>query len=466
MKNNNGKPFIIILLAVLLLAGLSFAPWSRLTDGKIKDFNLIGYNLKNKKTDVVTATEQIDPELEAALTDNSKNAMPLSSEEKGETFTASDTMPSKPKPAVNPRVGDVVIIEDYTADGTGLKNLKTALANRASRPARIAVIGDSYIEGDILTMNVREALQNKYGGCGVGFIPLSSPLTGFRTSVRQTCSGWTVHDMRKKSEPAYKWLAGEWCTASAGAKSTFKGVKNLAHLADWQSTQLLYVSPADGNIKVTIGDETKLYPVKSGKEVQAISINRNINNIGIETDINGLQALGIWLDGNSGICVDNMSLRGNSGISHRFLDNNLCAQMNKYIKYDCIIVEYGINALSSQQSNYNGYANLMTKVIAKLRQCYPGADIIMMGIGDRGQKYDGVVSSLPTAVNMVDAQRSVARKTGVLFWDNREAMGGENAVVTWRNDGLINADYIHLNAKGGARLSKLFVRALEKSLDQ
>lgn len=466
MKNNNGKPFIIILLAVLLLAGLSFVPWSRLTDGKIRDFNLIGDILKNRKPDVVTATEQIDPDLKAALTVASNDKETAGAKDADGTFTASDTIPAKPRPAVNPRVGDVVIIEDYTADGSGLKNLKAAIANRATRPARIAVIGDSYIEGDILTMNVREALQNKYGGCGVGFVPLSSPLTGFRTSVRQTCSGWTVHDMRKKSEPAYKWLAGEWCTASAGAKSRFKGVKNPARLADWQSTKLLYVSPADGNIKITIGEETKQYPVKAAKDVQAISIDRNTTNIGVETDINGLQALGIWLDGRSGICVDNMSLRGNSGISHRFLDNALCAQMNKYIKYDCIIVEYGINALSSQQSNYNGYANLMAKVIEKLRQCYPGADIVMMGIGDRGQKYDGVVSSLPTAANMVDAQRSVARKTGVLFWDTREAMGGENAVVTWRNDGLINADYIHLNAKGGARLSKLFVQALEKSLGQ
>ncbi|MFQ8804906.1 MAG: hypothetical protein ACLR8Y_07075 [Alistipes indistinctus] len=39
----------------------------------------------------------------------------------------------------------------------------------AGRPVRIAVLGDSFIEGDIITADLREQLQNLCGGRGVGF---------------------------------------------------------------------------------------------------------------------------------------------------------------------------------------------------------------------------------------------------------------------------------------------------------
>ena len=32
------------------------------------------------------------------------------------------------------------------------------------------------------------------------------------------------------------------------------------------------------------------------------------------------------------------------------------------------------------------YTRLMTKAVAHLKECYPLADFIIMGIGDRGQK--------------------------------------------------------------------------------
>ena len=89
-----------------------------------------------------------------------------------------------------------------------------------------------------------------------------------------------------------------------------------------------------------------------------------------------------------------------------------------------------------------------------------------MGIGDRGQKINGTVQSIPTSQFMVDAQRDAARNTGIIFWDTREAMGGENAVVAWRDKGMINADYIHLNHKGGTEFAKIFINSLNLSLSE
>jgi hypothetical protein len=43
-------------------------------------------------------------------------------------------------------------------------------------------------------------------------------------------------------------------------------------------------------------------------------------------------------------------------------------------------------------------------------------------------------------------------------------MGGAGSVVSWRERGLINADYIHLNAKGGAALSEEFIKSFKLAL--
>jgi lysophospholipase L1-like esterase len=136
--------------------------------------------------------------------------------------------------------------------------------------------------------------------------------------------------------------------------------------------------------------------------------------------------------------------------------------MAKYIDYDLIIVEYGINALTSQQSDYSQYGKLMLEVIARVRQCYPNADILLMGIGDRGQKQGSVVHSIATAQNMVDMQRDIARRAQVVFWDTREAMGGEDAIVKWREAKHVNADYIHLNHEGGSVLAQEFINSLKQ----
>ena len=457
-KNKKGKPFIILAVAVLVLVGLSFVPWSKLTGGYIKDFNLFSdlFGISGP----VTATEQLDPELSKALAHEEAAQDPVP----GDGSVTTPTSPEHVKPVAASRENGDMIIEDYTANSQGVAHLKAALRQRASRPVRIAVIGDSYIEGDILTMDIREQLQDKFGGCGVGYMPVSSPLTGFRVSVTQTCKGWTEHDIRKNAKDAYKSLAGEYFTGSTGAHVSYKGVSKLRHLDSWDMTKVLCIAPAGGRITVTTDDGDHQFELgASSDSVQCVEVKGRTTSASLSGNTSGMQLLGMYLDGNSGILVDNMSLRGNSGITHRKLNVDLAKQMRKHVDYDLIIVEYGINALSSQQKDYSGYRKLMEQTLARIKECYPASDVILLGIGDRGQKINGEVVSVPTSQNMVDAQRDAARNAGVLFWDTREAMGGEGAVMAWREKGMINPDYIHLNAKGGAELAKLFVGSLMKA---
>lgn len=453
IDNKKGKPFLIILIAVVILVGLSFVPWSKLTGGYIKDFNLIGDLIKGGDDAPVTAQEQIDPELQAAEAE--ANTISLENTEAAQSVDDPSV-----KPAVAPRQNDIVIIEDYTTHGKSAAHLRNALDEGH---ARIAVIGDSYIEGDIFTMHLRQALQSAFGGSGVGYMPASSKLTGFRTSVRQSCDGWKEYDIRKNADDKYKSLAGEYFVANGGAKTSYKGTSSLEHLDKWNKTTVLF---ANGTLTLSTDIDSQTATATAEDGVKSLVINGETTSATLSDVSAGTVVLGVYLDNAKGILVDNMSLRGNSGITHRKLNLDLASRMRNDVDYDMIIVEYGINALDSKQKDYSNYENLMVQTVETLKRCYPNADILVMGIGDRGQKINGTIMSVPTSQNMVDAQRNVARRSHVLFWDTREAMGGDGAVIDWRERKLINPDYIHLNAKGGDELSKLLVKSLRKTLDR
>ena len=102
--------------------------------------------------------------------------------------------PPKVKPAfVDTCRSGMTCIEDYS-DSTlrGMTPFYRALDELAAkpRPVRIAYFGDSFIEADILTADLRAMLQERYGGCGVGFVTITSPVNGYRPTVRHSFGGW------------------------------------------------------------------------------------------------------------------------------------------------------------------------------------------------------------------------------------------------------------------------------------
>ena len=94
----------------------------------------------------------------------------------------SDSIPLPPvvKPAfVDTCRTGMTCIEDYS-DSTlrGMTPFYKALDRVSSddsddKQVRIAVFGDSFIEADIFTADLREMLQKQFGGCGVGFAALA-----------------------------------------------------------------------------------------------------------------------------------------------------------------------------------------------------------------------------------------------------------------------------------------------------
>lgn len=488
-----GKPLLVIAIAFVLLCVMSIFGWEELSGGFLKSFDMFG-DVRPGGPNVPLqglGQDYLDPDL-AMLTDDTEYEYIDENLTSRNGFDEHDT-PMSDDPARNsidnreshgPAAGtptsqsaqvperrnvSVTIkgrgLEDYSG-GPNIQKLRQSLAETSRRLVRMAAIGDSYIEGDIFTEGIRTALQDKYGGKGIGYSPLYSEIPGFRRTVLHSCSDFELLDFRKGAN-SYCLLQGVASKAESGAAATFSGTKKTPHLDSWDRTRIILTAPTGGSVTLKTADASpRSFSFGASNDLQFIDLPGTTSKVSISGITPGVIFQGIYLDGNTGIALDNMSIRGYSGIRHDEINSNLTAQARGQIDYDIILLEFGINALSASQTNYNAYGNKMTKVVKHIKTLYPNAVIIICGIGDRGEKRGNAVHSMSTIPDMIAVQRKVARDTGSLFWDIQNAMGGEDAIVEWVENKDVNKDYIHLSNKGGKKLASLFIDALNYSLNE
>lgn len=507
-----GKPLYILSIAVLAILLLSFVGWESLSGGKLKSYDLFNdvrttprlqqkgggneyldpdlamldedkyefipeeeiiampANEEDPTDDITEEEKDVDPhDADLIATEIEGTAGGMEEESFSDTSVESVSETSEPikteTKKVTPSGGKT--FEDYSPDNQNITNLRNALDQTLNRTVRIAVLGDSYIEGDIFTEAIRSTLQTKYGGKGVGYTPVYSPISGFRQSVNHSCSGFKQLDFRKNGDKNFIMLQGVASKAEEGAAATFTGSK-VPNAESWSRSRILLTAPEGGELKLRSGKDNQAewstYKFHASDSIQAIDLTEETSRLSIGGITQGIIFHGAYLDGTHGIAIDNMSIRGYSGIRHNEISASITAQSRSQIDYDLIVLEYGINGLSSEQTNYSAYGKRMIQVVNYIKQLYPNAVILIMGIGDRGDKIDGEYHSMATVPNMIAEQRKVAKETGSLFWDTRGAMGGEDAVVAWVKNKEVNSDYIHLTLKGGKRLGKLFTQALENTL--
>ena len=137
--------------------------------------------------------------------------------------------------------------------------------------------------------------------------------------------------------------------------------------------------------------------------------------------------------------------------------------------YDLIVLQYGLNVASENVSNYSYYTHEMEKVVRHLKEAFPEAAILIIGIGDRENKTEtGELRTMPGVKNLIRYQQALAANTHVAFWNMFEAMGGEGSMVEMVNSkpAMANYDYTHITFRGGKHLAKILFEALMYDKEQ
>lgn len=350
---------------------------------------------------------------------------------------------------------------DYSEGQSALRRLRAALREGRSRSVRIAFVGDSFIEGDILVAPFRQALQQRYGGKGVGYVPLTSTVARFRQSIQQRFEGaWRQTLASKSNSRTLFTLSETFATATASASTSYK-------LTNADRVTLHYVSdtiPVAITYGINGGERQHVeLPASHGALAEYTFPHGAVKQFELATGGgDGTRFYGVCFDGMTGISVDNYSLRGSSGTKLTAVSSALTSQLSRFRPYDLIILSYGLNVLSPKDNNdsYEWYYDAMAKSIEHIQQLYPHATILLMSLSDRATLHEGEIHPLNGVARVLRIQHRLAQRYGLLFWNTHEAMASLGGIKGFVDKGWAAKDYTHISMAGGTQLAKLLTADL------
>lgn len=373
----------------------------------------------------------------------------------------------------------MVCIEDFS-DSTmrGMKAFYEALINRNSlgRPVRIAYFGDSFIEADIMTGDLRTLLQQKFGGSGVGYVPVASTLSGYRPTVVHSFSGWSSHAItdsvffdRKRQD-----ISNHYFIPRSGASVTLKGKRNGDRSDSCSISTIYFLSSDSIRLSASInGNEARHFALGGDSLMQSASVAGNIKSVCWKVEcldsVSTVTFYAATMDPASGIVLDNFSTRGSSGQQLLHIPSAVLQRYNELRTYDLIVLQYGLNVASEQGVNYAYYQEGMVKVVNYLKKEFPQASILIVGVGDRDYRTEnGELRTMPGVKNLIRFQKALAAETHVAFWNLFEAMGGEGSMagLVHQEPSLANYDYTHINFRGGKYIANLLFETLVYGKEQ
>ncbi len=371
-----------------------------------------------------------------------------------------------PAPTIDSKV---IQIEDYTSDSSAMNHFFAALSqvNEIGRPVRIAFIGDSFIEADILTCDLREMLQSIHGGNGVGFVPLS-PIVRYQSTFAVETRNWAVSSVltSRGIDTTRLLFGGQYFTPTDGASFSFHTTPAKSHAQTSAKASLLCLNQGNSAVSLEVNRAgARKYDLAPKSGLQLLTVdNDKISSVGLTIDhADKFTGYGFFFDDNKGVYVDNYSLRSSTGFNLLRTDPERLVELNDLMKYDLVILQYGLNSAEPDRTNFTTYQRRMVSVINYLRSRMPETSFLLFSIGDRNVNRGGEMVTPPGILAMVETQREIARETGIAFWNTFQAMGGRNGMRKFvqASPPLANKDYTHINYAGGRKIAQELFLSLD-----
>lgn len=341
---------------------------------------------------------------------------------------------------------------------------------------RILHYGDSQIETDRMTNVIREGLQEKFGGGGAGLQPAIQMIPS--GTIRQQNSGnfrrYAVWDYKSEKPVHNRFgpLLNFAEVTGAYARVTFthgynattftKKTKRLEILLGEISHPLgICVVNRDTVFLDTIWPGNGLFQtisvnLKAGSEEVAIHFSQNPEG--------RFELYGFGLEGDRGVAMDNLPMRGCSGTVFTKLEKSHYFKSLKDIRTAALFLQFGGNAVPSIQSRAHAgrFAREFERQIQLFREFNPGIPILVIGPSDMSTRIDGEYRPYPYLSAVRDSLKAAAFRQECAYFDMIEAMGGLNAMPAWVNasPALAGGDYIHFTPAGAKKMGRMLMHSL------
>jgi lysophospholipase L1-like esterase len=345
-------------------------------------------------------------------------------------------------------------------------SLFEALEKASEQKVRIIHYGDSQIEEDRMSNYLRTAMQDTFGGYGVGLIPAiqSVPTSSFGQKCSKSLKRYLVYgtqDMRME-ERNYGPL-GQTALLTDTATFSFyrlnysktrpntKYFNKITILLDQvkrPTNATLIIKGVKTTKTANVGDRRITFNLPDSSTRASIFMSG-------EALIHGFMVDG----GATGVQFDNAAMRGCSGTIFTSITNESLRNYYTQNTVPLIIMQFGGNRVPYTKTDKGiaSYCEQLTRQIEYLRRISPQSKILFIGPSDMSTNINGSMQTYPHLEKLINSLRQMCLNNDVAYWDLYGAMGGENSMTKWVNSNppLAGSDHIHFTYAGSNRASEM-----------
>ena len=347
------------------------------------------------------------------------------------------------------------------------KKLDSLLYKNEGR-VNIVHIGDSHIQADFFSGELRTRLQNTFGNAGRGFVfPYQIARSNGPIDVHVSYSGgWGYNTIMKEKELSNIGASGYALYASDSAEfwlNTSRDELNsnsFNKLTIFRSKGTFELIGMDDRIKATGINNSTTLPYTT------YLLSGYTDSIGLRalsTEGSNIELHGMVLENtSSGILYNAMGTNGSSTV--QYLRSNLFEEQMAALEADLIIISFGTNDCYLPYSRYCSSCteDRFKTLIRRIKTKNPNAAILLTSPADHfyRRRYDNR--------NLYYLNRSfhhIADEENVALWDLYSIMGGSRSIIDWQRGGLARGDLIHFTKEGYKLQGKLLYEAFMDSYE-
>lgn len=377
-----------------------------------------------------------------------------------------------------PVLDTLIQVDALDALGHFFEALESLVAGKRAS-VRVIHYGDSQIEGDRITMQFRDVLQKRFGGRGFGYValePLVMPASlDFINSyglARKTAFGRRDTNIK---DARYGHLGSFTALLPASEGEGFEGgvtfkKRNWGYqlARDFSKVKMSLSTHTPLSVDVFVADT--LFASHSipadFEDIVPIKVPQSDEFSFVLKAKESPRIYGLSFESASGVWVDNVAMRGASGMIFRKLDRSQFQATLLRENYELVILQYGGNAVPylKDTADAERFAKAAAAQVAHIKRLHPSASILYIGPSDMAVKSGLKMRSYPIIKVLKLALRNEMLAKGAAYWDLHDVMGGEGAMVRWvekEEPALAVKDYCHFSPAGAKYVGYKLAAALD-----
>ncbi|MCR9172367.1 MAG: GDSL-type esterase/lipase family protein [bacterium] len=354
----------------------------------------------------------------------------------------------------------------------------------AANKTKISILhyGDSQIEGDRMTGFIRQRIQNQFGGFGPGLIPATNVYStvSFKQSFSENFQRYTAFGGASLKSGKYGVMASAARFTLEYADSVkLDTLKEVTGWIEVQNSGSAYARARQfNNVKMHYNDckaPVKLNVYENGTLIHqeqlitdgaqhTVALSFPTTPGKLKYEFIGKVSPNICafsLEGDYGVQVSNIGMRGSSGTVFGRLNSATATPMYKELNTKLVIMQFGGNSVPffKDSVSVRNFAGYFKGQINRVKAMNPGAAIIVIGPSDMSKNDEGIYETYEYLPYCVSQMRKVTQDAGGAFWNLYAAMGGKNSMPSWVEKGLAGNDHIHFSNAGAKIASQKFYEA-------